>query len=123
MLRASKPLAVILAAVLCASAAVPAAFAQGFVAGADDLPLMPGLTEMPGAGTVFDKPDGRIIEAYAEGRGIAAARVLDFYRQTLPQLGWQPVTDTIYRREAEELRLSIGDGGDRLVVRFDIAPR
>lgn len=97
--------------------------AQTFIAGTEDIPLMPGLVEVVGAGLVFDKPDGRIVEAYAEGRGLASVQVLGFYRQTLPQLGWKPISDLQYQREGEDLRLSISTESNRLVVRFDIAPR
>ena len=60
--------------------------AQRFVAGIDDLPLAPGLEEAPGA-VVFDKPDGRIVEADAGGR-VPAAAVRAFYRAVLPAFGW-----------------------------------
>src|SRR3546814_11270477 len=33
---------------------------SGYVAGIPDLPLMPGLKELPDSGLVFDKPGGRI---------------------------------------------------------------
>ena len=58
----------------------------GFIEQVTDLPLMPGLSELRGAGVVFDKPDGRIVEAYAEG-GVDREAVLDFYYNTLPELG------------------------------------
>ncbi len=53
--------------------AVPAdrgARAEGhaaYLAAVADLPLMPGLAEVPEAGLVFDQPSGRIVEAYAQG--------------------------------------------------------
>src|SRR3546814_8691143 len=58
--------------------------------GVEDLPLMPGLAEIADAATVFDAPQGRIVESYAAGT-VAAAEIRSFYAQTLPQLGWTAV--------------------------------
>jgi len=41
--------------------------AEQFVAGTEDVPLMPGLMPVPNSDVVFDKPEGRIVEARAEG--------------------------------------------------------
>jgi hypothetical protein len=94
-----------------------------FVAGVDDLPLMPGLTEVPGAGTVFDKPGGRIVEAYATGRGIDVEQVTRFYVASLPQLGWQHRGNLLFERAKERLQLTLNEDAGTLTVRFDLAPR
>ena len=86
-----------------------------------DLPLMPELAEIADAGLAFDKPSGRIVEAYAEGRTSRAA-VQRFYAESLPQLGWRGMSDTVYRREGEELRLEFLGGDGDLVVRFSLHP-
>ena len=92
-----------------------------FVAGVADLPLMPGLAEVPEAGVVFDKPSGRIVEAYAQGP-VSRAAVTRFYLSTLPNLGWRAKAESVFRREGEELRLGfMGDDG-ALVVRFTLQP-
>lgn len=117
---------VILFALILAAAPVFALAAEGdrgFVTGFEDLPLMPGLTQVADAGTVFDTPSGRIVEAYANGR-VAAQDVAAFYARTLPQLGWQRISDYRYRREGElldlEIRAAGGDGST--AVRFYLAP-
>jgi hypothetical protein len=46
---------------------------NAFVDGIDDLPLMPGLVGVGDQSVVFDKPDGRIVQAVATGRVRAAA--------------------------------------------------
>jgi len=58
---------------------------------APDIPLAPGLSEFDGGQVVFDKPEGRIVrieterlETQGAGDGVPA-----FYRETLPNLGWQ----------------------------------
>jgi hypothetical protein len=87
-----------------------------------DLPLMDGLREVPDAGVSFDKPSGRIVEAFAHGDTTATA-VRRFYEETLPQLGWTALGRDAYGRESEKLTLDyLGRGGD-LTVRFTIQPR
>ena len=125
--RWSKTLAV--PAVLLVLSAVPglpgAAQAQnvGFVADVEDLPLMPGLSEIAGAGLVFDKPEGRIVEAYARG-SLTPEAVLAFYRRSLPQLGWAAAGPAAYHREGERLDLEVLglDTSGTLVVRFSLSP-
>ena len=112
------------AAVFAAEAPFRAALAgesSAFIAGVEDLPLMPGLAEVSGAGMVFDKPSGRIVEAYAKGP-VKRADVALFYLETLPHLGWQAKAESIFAREGEQLQLIyLGSDGD-LVVRFVLQP-
>ncbi len=49
--------------VLLADGAVRAEGHAAYLAAVADLPLMPGLAEVPGVGLVFDQPSGRIVEA------------------------------------------------------------
>ena len=95
--------------------------AAAFVEGTEDVPLMPGLAMVEGAGTVFDSPQGRIVEAYARG---TASRdvVLQFYALTLPQLGWKVLGPGVYRREGETLRLEIYPEKSETTVRFYLSP-
>jgi len=127
--RAWLPLAVSLLCLglLLAPATVPEPTAParaetGFVADIADLPLMPGLSEVPDAGVTFDKASGRIVEAFAHG-AVAATAVRRFYRGTLPQLGWDRLGRDAYAREGERLTLDyLGEDGD-LTVRYTLAPR
>ena len=95
--------------------------ATAYVAGIDDLPLMPGLAQVPEAGVVFDKPSGRIVEAYAEG-AVARAEVAAFYAATLPQLGWRARQSNVFLREGERLSLIFLGGDGDLIVRFTLEP-
>ncbi|MFA7431602.1 MAG: hypothetical protein WCZ23_15695 [Rhodospirillaceae bacterium] len=113
-----------LAGVLACLAAFPVigGGASGqFVAGFDDLPLMPALVQDAEGATVFESPYGRIAESTATGQTTRAA-VLSFYGATLPQLGWVRTADTTFRREGEELTLDIIDSGDGVSVRFQVSP-
>lgn len=92
-----------------------------FLAGLDDLPLMPGLTETAGGRTTFETPSGRIVERNAAGN-LAPSAVQRFYADTLPQLGWQPVGDGSFTRAGEKLRIEFPAGKTPLAVRFLITP-
>ena len=87
----------------------------------DDLPLMAGLQEMEEAGLAFDKPGGRIGEVYAEG-GVPAERVRRFYRETLPQLGWQPAGESRFVREREQLFLQVSEAQGTTTLRLSLFP-
>lgn len=89
---------------------------------AADVPLMPGLSEVRDVGVIFDKPGGRIVEAYAVGP-VASAGVEQFYGETLPQLGWQRIGRFRFEREGERLEIGFGGQDGSLTVRFDITPR
>lgn len=94
--------------------------ADAFVPGIDDLPLMPGLVAEADA-LVFDKPDGRIVQATAQG-GLESRAVRDFYDGTLPQLGWRRQSAGRYVREGEALAITIESASGRLTVQFTLSP-
>lgn len=93
-----------------------------YLAAVADLPLMPGLAEVPGVGLVFDQPSGRIVEAYARG-AVSRAAVRAFYLDTLPNLGWRAKAEALFQREGEELRLDISGDDGALIVRFTLQPQ
>ena len=95
--------------------------AGDFLAGFDDLPVMPGLTAVDGAGIVFDTPAGRIIEGYAEG-AVTKTSVRQFYDKTLPQLGWTRISSSEFRREGEHLKIDFKGKDRALTVRFTLSP-
>lgn len=100
----------------------------------NDIPLMPGLYELPGETMVFDKPEGRIVESSAVAEvpatSINANDIKSFYAASLPQLGWVAQsgnagagwTDS-YVRNGEILRFRV-DSSDHLnVLRMQVSPR
>jgi hypothetical protein len=104
--------------------AAPAAIGgePGFVAGTEDIPLMPGLRNQESTLVVFDKPQGRIVEVEARGK-VTRAAAEKFYAASLPPLGWVADGAHRWRRDGEGLRLAIkGHDGD-LRVAFSLAPR
>lgn len=104
-----------------------AAGGPGWFAGLPDLPLMPGLKEVPDAQLHFDKPGGRLVEGQARGK-VGRDKALAFYRDSLPQLGWMPAESKdksrlAFIREGETLDLTFTQEGGDLVVTFAIRPQ
>jgi hypothetical protein len=102
--------------------AVAAEAADGFLSRLEDLPLVPGLSENTNAGVSFDTAGGRIVEAYARG-DVTKRQVLDFYRETLPQLGWTAENETEFHRGGERLRLELSQDAQGLIVRYSLSPQ
>ncbi len=95
---------------------------EAYVAGIADLPLMPGLEALPDSGVVFDKPGGRIVEAFAQG-SVSPQAVTAFYDETLPQLGWRREAPGAYLREGERLQLAFSQDAGKITVHFRLLPQ
>jgi hypothetical protein len=100
---------------------VASARAEEFVTGTEDVPLMPGLTFVTGSDLVFDKPEGRIVEAQARG-AVSRVEVRAFYASSLPQLGWKRIGPDQWRRDAEHLTLDFDGKDGHLTVSFTLSP-
>jgi len=93
----------------------------GYVPGTEDVPLMPGLAAEAESALLFDKPQGRIVEASARG-AVSRRAVLAFYQESLPQLGWHPAGERHFQREGERLSLDFDGNDGNLLVGFSLAP-
>ena len=126
LLLAASPFGVRVPGIHPAQAQAQAVPADGaFVEGIDDLPLMPGLVGIADQSLVFDKPDGRIVQAVATGR-VRASAVRNFYADTAPQLGWKSAGEGRFTRDGESLRIELIDAGapgGALTVRFLVNPQ
>ncbi len=111
--------ALLLVLALCAGR--PLLAETAYVPGTEDVPLMPGLTATGGGPLVFDKPQGRIVEATATG-AVKRAQVLAFYRSSLPELGWSRNGDAAFKRAGEELAIDFKGRDGALTVSFTLAP-
>ena len=103
------------------SGALPVRAADVFVSGFEDLPLMTGLTQVVGNSILFDTPQGSIVQASAVGT-VSQSSLMQFYAETLPQLGWAQVEDTEFQREGETLKVEFTELNQRLEVRFLVEP-
>ena len=80
------------------------------VAGIPDVPLMPGLVEQPEATVVFDKPEGRIVMAVAQGP-VPVVGVRSYYESALTVRGWRALPPQFgaisFARGGEVLEITI----------------
>lgn len=113
---------VVLGVCLIGGGAGHAAETARFFNALPDVPLMEGLTELGDQTVVFDKPEGRIVESVAFMGAQNSAKVMQYYQDALPQLGWVRIGEHIYQREQEFLTVvaEAGQGGNFLRLR--IAP-
>ena len=101
----------------------PMATARSFLSTIADVPLADGLEELPDAGFVFDKPQGRIVQLTASHNAeITQQALMAFYQNSLPNLGWQPSQSSLglltFKRRGEILRLTFTAD----LVIFDLTP-
>jgi|GEM_PF-2485702 hypothetical protein len=86
-----------------------------YLISAPDIPLADGWEEIYDEGSFFDKPEGRILTAYAqlaEAVKPAPAKTASFYRQTMPNLGWQFMPSSnplklVFHRDQERLEVKL----------------
>jgi hypothetical protein len=95
--------------------------ASSWIEGVEDLPLMPQLTRSATPPVVFDKPEGRIVQASAEGL-VPAGDVRRFYESALPQLGWKAAGPLVWVRGKEKLTIELTATHNHTNVRFTVAP-
>ncbi len=76
-----------------------------FFSSLQDIPIMPGLIELKEQSFSFDKPEGGIIEATALMGDLQKSQILYFYQATLPQFGWNKVSNTEFFRNGEYLKI------------------
>jgi len=98
------------------------AFANNYSRLVEDLPLTDNMQERPQDFLSFDNPREKIVQLSAETQE-SVAEVLNFYKTALPQLGWYPMTDYLYKREKEELKIDITQRGGYTFVFFTITSR
>jgi hypothetical protein len=111
----------IIAFAVAATLSVPA-FAQSFVPGFEDVPLMPGLRVVSNSGHFFESPAGRLIEISASG-AVARPDVNRFYQETMPALGWQRSDDGSFERTNEVLLIESRGHSGNVTVTFRLFPR
>ena len=80
-------------------------YADDFLTGTEDVPLMSALTLLDDETFDFDTEDGRLYFSKAT-TSIDSEKVLKFYRETLPQLGWKEDEFKNFVREDDVLRIS-----------------
>ncbi|MBR1841262.1 MAG: hypothetical protein IJ778_03950 [Alphaproteobacteria bacterium] len=103
--------------------------ATQFVDGMDDVPLPEGMTQITQDDFSFGNEETRLLEAYlTEIRGakktkMRFSKIGDFYRESLPQLGWiyqgNRGNDLLFYRDGETLEL-VRESVSPLIVRITV---
>tara|TARA_B100000780_G_scaffold271972_1_gene233537 strand:+ start:657 stop:1142 length:486 start_codon:yes stop_codon:yes gene_type:complete len=88
-----------------------------------DVPVMQGLVELEDYTLVFDKPEGRIIEMVAKIEDGNIDDTRQFYRRSLPQLGWSRSSEDHYIRGDEHLYLNFEREAQEAYLRITVEPR
>ena len=122
MLKPGLGLARLALVLLALAGPAEAADHTAFLAGVEDVPLVPGMKVVSDTVVAFDAAAGRIVEAYAIGP-VTRQVVLDFYGQSLPQLGWTAERPDRFVRQGEALQLDFFGRDQQLAVRFTVAPQ
>jgi hypothetical protein len=94
-----------------------------FLSSLNDIPLMPGMTEVEDEAVVFDKASGRIGESLAIAENLESSEISRFYSLTLPQMGWLETQEGSFVRQDERLRISVAAAQGQNLVRFMVTPR
>jgi len=96
--------------------------APTFFSSLQDIPVMPGLTELKEQSFSFDKPEGEITEAAALMGNLQENQVLYFYQITLPQFGWGKISNSEFFRNGEYLKISFNRDSTDNMVKIMIRP-
>ena len=90
-----------------------ASFAQMFLPGTEDIPLMPDF--QIGEEDTFSiddtDGDGRLLFSKAQTQK-GSAEVFEFYQRTLPELGWEETKPGRFEREDDILKISFSADTD-----------
>ncbi len=99
------------------------AVAANFVEGMEDVPLMDGLSQITQDDISFGNEETRLLEAYLTSRRLKFAAVANFYKESLPQLGWiyqgNRSNGLLFDRDGETLEI-IRESAKPLVVRITV---
>lgn len=93
-----------------------------FIEGLEDVPVMEGLKQIPSDSLSFGNEESRLVEAMLTSTKVGF-KVENFYKSTLPQLGWtyQGKRDNtlVFEREGEVIEIS-REGDKPLMVRLTV---
>lgn len=87
-----------------------------------DVPVMPGLKELPDQTMLFDKPDGRIASVVAASETLGRDQIVAFYYAALPELGWKKIAENQYVRDKSRLSVDVVRTPPLTAVHFTLSP-
>ena len=97
--------------------------AAEFVEGMEDVPLMNGLAQITKDDISFGNEETRLVEAYITSKKNKFSEVAEFYKDSLPQLGWNYQgnrgSSLLFYREGENLEI-VKESSNPLIVRLTL---
>ena len=97
--------------------------AANFVESMEDVPVMDGLSQITQDNISFGNEETRLVEAYLTSRRLKFATVANFYRESLPQLGWiyqgNRGNNLLFYRDGETLEI-IKESVKPLIIRITV---
>ena len=86
-----------------------------------DIPFMDGMVESADDWMQFDSPEGHILQTRVQIKGQTKEDVIDFYRETLPAVGWMYDRSAGYfTRDNDVLTLTFERDGNDFFALFEI---
>lgn len=93
---------------------------EAFMPGTQDIPLMEGLRVDVSDDMNFDTPEGQVITFDAQSKHKTGTQIIDYYRDTLPRMGWTETETNHFVREKDFITLTVIRVRKPGVVRFEI---
>ena len=96
-------------------------FAQTFLPGTEDIPLMNGLQQVEETAS-FDNPDERMVLISAE-TNLSPKKVFEFYRESLKNLGWTEQKTGQFNRGNDSFSIEITPTEKTSQIQFRLSQR
>lgn len=94
-----------------------------FVEGLEDIPIPDGLHQIENGNLNFGNEEIRLIEAYLTSKYLSFGDITVFYKETLPQMGWQSRKRSydrmVFDRDGETLEIA-KETENPLVIRLTV---
>ena len=94
-----------------------------FVEGLEDIPIPDGLHQIENGNLNFGNEEIRLIEVYLTSKHLSFGDITTFYKETLPQMGWQSrkhsYDRTAFYREGETLEIA-KESENPLIIRLTV---
>lgn len=111
---------------VCCLACVCHAEEHRFIEGLEDIPLMKDVSQQVAQTVSFGNEESRFIEVYLTSSKVGFKKIVTFYKESLPQLGWtyQGTIDgsALFYRDGESLTIH-KDGIKPLKMRITVKNR
>ncbi len=99
---------------------VPTMAQEVFIPQTQDIPLMSDLSINMSDDMNFDTPAGQLITFEAKSRSQTGKQILNYYKKTLPEMGWVEHAHNYYTRDKDSVTMTIIRNTKPAIIRFEI---